>query len=180
VHCNAGTKVVKHVATPKNYGTVWVNKGGIANILSMALVKKKSPVRYDSTKGDHFAVSRPEKDIIFAASAIGIYYHETTNRAMVMVTTIKSNREGLTDREFERAKVAQRALGLVGYPSPRDFKYMVRSNMTKNCSVTSTDIEKAHKLFGDDIATLRGKIVRNTPDAVVVDYVEIPKIVSTS
>jgi hypothetical protein len=92
-----------------------------------------------------------------------------------MVATVKSNRECLTDREFEKAKAARRALGLVGYPSPRDFKNIVRSNMIKSCSVTSTDIDNAHKLFGDDIATLRGKTVRNTPYAVMADYVEIPK-----
>jgi hypothetical protein len=92
-----------------------------------------------------------------------------------MVTTVKSNREGLTGKEFEKAKAARRALGLVGYPSPMDFKNMVRSNMIKNCSVTSTDIDNAHKLFGNDIATLRGKTVRNTLDAVVADCVEIPK-----
>jgi hypothetical protein len=40
VHCSASTKVVKHVATLKNYGTVWFNAEGIANIISMALVKK--------------------------------------------------------------------------------------------------------------------------------------------
>jgi hypothetical protein len=175
VHCNAGTTVVKHAAALKNYGTVWFNEEGIANILSMALVKKKFPVRYDSTKGDHFVVSKPEKDIIFAASASGFYYHDTTNHAVVMVTTVKSNQEGLTDREFEKAKAAQRSLGLVGYPSPWDFNNMVRSNMIKNSSVTPTDIDNAHKNFGDNIATLRGKILRNTPDAVVADYVEIPK-----
>jgi hypothetical protein len=74
-----------------------------------------------------------------------------------MVTTTKSNLEGLTDREFEKAKAARRALGLVGYPSPRDFKNMVISKMIKNFSVTSTDIDNADKLFGDFIATLRGR-----------------------
>jgi hypothetical protein len=47
--------------------------------------------------------------------------------------------------------------------------------MNKNCSVTSTDIDNARKLFGDDIATLRGKNVRNTQDPGMADYVDIPK-----
>jgi hypothetical protein len=51
IYCNAGTKVVKHVTTLRNYGTLWFNEEGIANILSMALVKKKFPVKYDSKKG---------------------------------------------------------------------------------------------------------------------------------
>jgi hypothetical protein len=175
VHFNAGTKIVKHVATLNNYGTVWFNKDGIANILSMSLIKKKFPVRYDSTVGDQFIVSKPDKDVIFAASSSGLYYHDTTNRAVILVTTVKENKEGFTDREFTRAKSARRSLGLVGYPSPRDFKNMVRSNMIKNCTVTPTDIDNAHKLFGADIANLRGKTVRRTQDAVMADYVAIPK-----
>jgi hypothetical protein len=39
-----------------------------------------------------------------------------------MITTVKVNKEGFTDREYKQAKEARRALGLVGYPSPKDFK----------------------------------------------------------
>jgi hypothetical protein len=76
---------------------------------------------------------------------------------------------------IRQSQVRANTLGLVGYPSPRDFKNMVRSNMINNCSVTSTDIENAHTLFGDDIATLRGETVRNTQEQVMADYVEITK-----
>jgi hypothetical protein len=175
VHCNAGMKIFRHVATLQNYGTVWFNKDGIANILSMSLLKKKFPVTYDSAKGDYFIVKKPDKDTIFAGSPSGLYYHDTTNRAVMLVNTVKQNREGFTDREFDRAKSARRALGLAAYPSPRDFKNMVRSNMIKNCNVTPIDINNAYKLFGDDIASLRGKTFRTTPDPVMADYVEIPK-----
>jgi hypothetical protein len=175
VHCNTGTKVVKHVATLRNYGTVWFNEDDIDNFLSMSLMKKKFPVRYDSTAGDQFIVSKADKYVIFVVSSSGLYYHDTTNRAIIMVNTIKGNMEGFPDREFDRATTARRALGLVGFPSPCDFKNMVRSNTIKNCTVTPADIDNAHKLFGDDIATLRGKTVRNTHDAVMDDFVAIPK-----
>jgi hypothetical protein len=114
-------------------------------------------VRYNSAVGDQLIVSKPNKYVIFAASSSGLYYHDTTNRAVMLVTTVKETNEGFTDREFTRTKAARRALGLVGYPSPRDFKNMVRSNMIKNCTVTPTDIDNAHKLFCADIATLRGR-----------------------
>jgi hypothetical protein len=124
-------KIVRHVATLRNYGTMWFNKDGIVNILSMSLLKKKFPVTYDSSKGDYFIVKKPNKNIIFAGSPSGLYYHDTTNRAVMLVNTVKQNWEGFTDREFDRAKSEHRALGLVGYLSPRDFKIMVRSNMIK-------------------------------------------------
>jgi hypothetical protein len=132
VHCNAGTKVVQHVDNLRNYGTVWFNEDDITNILSMSLVRKKSPVRYDSVAGDQFIVSKPDKDVIFSASWSGLYYHDTTNRAVVLVKTVKQNKEGFTEREYNRVKSARRALGLIEYHSPRDFKNMVRSNMIKN------------------------------------------------
>jgi hypothetical protein len=71
------------------------------------------------------------------------------------------------DRDYERAKSARKALGLVGYPSPTDFKTMVRSNMIRNCTVTSTDVANANKILGPDRPTIRGKTVRITPPPVV-------------
>jgi hypothetical protein len=137
--------------------------------------QKRFPVKYDSAKGDYFVVSKPDKDVTFAGSPSGLDNHDTTNNAVVLVNTVKQNQEGFTKREFDRAKSARRALGLVGYPSPRDFKNMVRSYMIKNCNVTPNDINNAYTRFGDAIDTLRGKTVRITHDPAMADYVEIPK-----
>jgi hypothetical protein len=52
---------------------------------------------------------------------------------------------------------------------------MVRSNMIKNFPISPTDITNAHKIFGPDIATLKGKTVRRTPAGVMTEYVKIPK-----
>ena len=41
---------------------------------------------------------------------------------------------------------------------------MVRTNMIKNCPVTTADIEIADKIFGPDLPTLKGKTVRRQPD----------------
>jgi hypothetical protein len=94
---------------------------------------------------------------------------------LIMINTIKENREGYTNQEFERAKVARRALGMVGYPSPADFTNMVRANMIRNCPATPTDITTSNKIFGPDVASLIGKTVRQQPAPVLTDYVEIPQ-----
>jgi hypothetical protein len=52
---------------------------------------------------------------------------------------------------------------------------MMSSNMIKNCPVTSIDVSNANKIFGTDLASLKGEIVRVTPTPVVTDYVHIPK-----
>jgi hypothetical protein len=129
VHCNAGTSIVTPVGTLKNYGEVWFNNKAIANILSLAKVKERYPIHYDSDNGNQFIVAQPTKQVVFQQSATGLYYHDTTNRAVVMVNTVRSNHEGFTNRAVRAAKQARRALGMVGYPSEKDFKHMVSSNM---------------------------------------------------
>jgi hypothetical protein len=92
-----------------------------------------------------------------------------------MVNTVAENREGFTQREYDDAKAARRGLVMVGYSSPKDFKNMFRSNMIKNCPITPANIAAANKIFGPDVASLKGKTTRTTPKPVLIDYVKIPK-----
>jgi hypothetical protein len=94
-----------------------------------------------------------------------------------MVNTVAENREAFTQREYDDAKAARRGLGMVGYSSPRDFKNMFRSNMIKNCPITPANIAAANKIFGPDVASLKGKTTRTNPKPVLIDYVEIPKYI---
>jgi hypothetical protein len=119
-------------------------------------------------------LTKPDKDVVFKQSPAGLYYHDTGDLAFVMVKTIKENHEGFTSREFEKAKEVRCALALVGYPSPKDFMNMVRSNMITNFPVSPIDITNSNKIFGPDIATLKGKTVRRTPEGLITEYVEVP------
>jgi hypothetical protein len=157
IHCNAGTSIVNQVGTLKNNGDVWVNPKAIANILSLARVKERYSVRYNSDEGNQFVVVQPHKQIVFQKSDSGLYYHGTTDRAVVMVNNVGNNREGFTNRAYNRAKQARRALGMVEYPSEKDFRNMVSSKMITNCPVTPTDINAANKIFGPNVASLKGK-----------------------
>ena len=47
--------------------------------------------------------------------------------------------------------------------------------MIANCPVTVDDIKLAEKIYGTDIATLKGKTVRKQPKPVVIDCVSVPK-----
>jgi hypothetical protein len=64
---------------------------------------------------------------------------------------------------------------MVGYPSEKDFKNMVSSNMIRNCPVKPEDISAANKIFGPNVASLKGKTVRATQDPVLTEYVQIPR-----
>jgi hypothetical protein len=94
----------------KNYGEVWFNNKAIANILSLAKVKEIYPVHYDSDNGNQFIVAQPTKQMVFQHSATGLYYHDTTNRVVVMANTVNGNCEGFANRAVRAAKQARRAL----------------------------------------------------------------------
>ena len=75
------------------------------------------------------------------------------------VTTVRTNFEGFSRKQVEGAMAARCLMGMVATPSPRDFEGMVRLNMLKDCPITNDDITNASKIFGTDLATIRGKTV---------------------
>jgi hypothetical protein len=94
------------VGTLNNYGTVWYSKSVITNILSLLKVKHIFYITYNRKNGNQFVVMKPDTQIIFKESKRGLYYHDTANRAITMVNTVKENREGITDRAYKCSKQA--------------------------------------------------------------------------
>jgi hypothetical protein len=121
-------KVVDQVGTLYNNGTVWYSKDVIANVLSLAQVNQRFPIRYDNSNGNQFVVLKTETEIIFKEGVSRLYYHNT--------------QDGFTEREFHRAKQAHRALALLG-----------PSTMINNFPVSKIDITTANKTFGPDVVT---------------------------
>ena len=64
---------------------------------------------------------------------------------------------------------------LLGFPLKRDFENMVRLNIIVNCPITFEYVKNAKLIFGPDITSLKGKLVRRKPASVVTDYVDIPR-----
>jgi hypothetical protein len=54
----------------------------------------------------------------------------------------------------EKARVLYATLG---YPSKKDFKWVIQSNQINNCPVTVQDVDAAHNIWGKNIAALKGK-----------------------
>jgi hypothetical protein len=121
-------KVVDQVGTRYNTGTVWYIKDVIDNVLSLAQVNKHFPIRYDTSNGNQFVVLKTETEIIFKEGVSRLYYH--------------NSQDGFTEREFDRAKQAHRALALLGL-----------SAMINNFPVSKIDIITANKTFGPDVVT---------------------------
>ena len=191
VHCNKGTMVTNEVGQFGNT-EVYLNRHGIANVLSLHRLGRKYNITYDSNdRGGVFIVTTPRGVVEFHPSPNGLHYVDlkaNPEAAIILaqaspimedhyvnVNTVRQNYEGYTKHQVKNAERARRLMGMVASPSERDYQAMVRLNMLKDCPVTNDDIRNAHAIYGPDLASIRGKTVRRAPERVVVDYVDVPR-----
>jgi hypothetical protein len=55
----------------------------------------------------------------------------------------------------------------------KDFKWLIQSNQIKDCTVTVQYIDVARKIWGKNIAALKGKTTRSKSIPVAKDYVKV-------
>jgi hypothetical protein len=72
------------------------------------------------------------------------------------------------------AELARTFYKTLSYPSVKDFKWVIQSNQIKYCPVAIQDIDMALKIWGKNIAALKGKTTRSKSIPVARDYVKVP------
>ncbi len=145
--------------------TMYHNPYEIANVLSLESTKAKHRVTYDSWDHDGvFKVHTKEGIVEFKPSEKGLHYHDTSkdnsNFECMLVNTVRDNFKGHTKHNIAKAKEARR-LQMVENPTDKEFKGMVRERLITNCPVTVQNVENANRIFGPDLANLRGKMIRS-------------------
>jgi len=118
--------------------------------------------------------------MLFKMHVSGLHYYEPFNskgpvRGLTLFNNVSENKEGFTKRQIARAEVAKTLYSTLCYPSVKDFKWVIRSNQIKDCPVTVEDVDVATKIWGKDIAALKGKTTRSAPSPVATDFVKVPK-----
>jgi hypothetical protein len=158
---------------------VWYDKTAIANIFGLSKLKKKHRVTYDSEKEDAFIVHMNKDTLKFECNPKGLYTYKVSEEYLKkqshLINTVKENRVGYTQRQFEQAKRAQELYHIVGTPTIESFKALIKMNAIKNCPVTAEDVNNAKKIFGTDMSSLRGKSTRRKSTLVREDSIEIPE-----
>jgi hypothetical protein len=59
-----------------------------------------------------------------------------------LINTVKENRVGYTQRQFEQAKKARELYHMVGTPTIETFKTLLKMNAIRNCPVTTEDVNR--------------------------------------
>ncbi len=54
---------------------------------------------------------------------------------------------------------------------------MVPGGMISNCPMTAKAVTNNHRIFGSDLAGIRGRTVRRPRESVITDYVQIPWVI---
>jgi hypothetical protein len=133
---------------------VWYDKTAIANIFGLSELKKKHRVTYDSEKEDAFIVHMNNNTLKFECNPKGLYTYKVSDEYLKkqsqshLINTVKENRVGYTQRQFEQAKRARELYYIVGMPTIELFKTLIKMNAIKNCPLTTQDVNNAKKIFG--------------------------------
>ena len=93
--------------------------------------------------------------------------------AFVLVQTVCANFGGFTKRQIEAAVLACKAQARMGHHANPTFKLLVSS--LKNFPVKPADITNASVIFGPYLKGLRGITVRQRPERVENEYIQIPR-----
>ena len=159
---NAGQMVVRNVAEiGDTVAKVWFSKRAITNILSLKMVRDIYPVSYDCERAQ-FVVQQTDfgkPNMIFWMHPSGLHIHDPTETVFSFVTTVEGNKAHFTKRQIKGAEKAQTLYAALGFPSEQDFRWMLQSHQIKDCPVTMDDADVAFKIWGKNIAALKGKTI---------------------
>ena len=115
------------------FGEVWYHPGGIANILSLALVKKHFRITFDSHSDNISHVHFPDgKFRDFHESNQYLYYSDIQARSgfieNVLVNTVRKNKSKFTVKNYSRAVTDRHLQNVLGVSEAYYRKYLVKMN----------------------------------------------------
>ena len=108
---NGGEQISTLVGDLPNFGTVWYNPNSLANILSMADVRKRCRITMDSEKEAAILGHRTNRSVMkFSEFNSGLYYYDADKHSNPTVNnycftqTVEKNKKMFHHREIEGAE----------------------------------------------------------------------------
>jgi hypothetical protein len=182
IYTQTGKAVTKLKVTVPIYGEVWYCPDGITTILSLAHVATTRLVKFESTDGNLFEVTKDDGSTrIFKHSDHGLYYYDMNtsrdstwqghgtyrgNGSAILFNTVAENKTKYTVNDYQRAGKARTIQRRIGRPSTKRYLELANKGRIINCNVTRQDILNAKHIFGPDIGSLKGKTIRKAVDQV--------------
>ena len=147
----------------------------MANLLSLALISKTNRVYMDTAIDNAFYnFDEGSKHLCFhlfwATNLYRLDIEETTKGGCIFTTvagckTTKQRKAaleeaGMLQLDYNQAEKIRDLQQVLMCPSDEDLSNTIENNVIGNNSFTRWDVVSTNKLFGSDIAALKGKMVR--------------------
>jgi hypothetical protein len=178
---NGGHQDSHMVGDFPNLGEVWYNPHSIANILSLAEVRKVCRITMDSSSEDPaMHVHRLDGSVMsFTEHPSGLYVYSpndnsTSVATYTIVSTVAKQKKMFSRREVQAADNARELYRKIGRPSEAVFQQILRQNLIRNCPVTPDDAKRALIIYGPDIAALKGKTTNSQAAPRAPTFIAVP------
>jgi hypothetical protein len=176
-----GSIEIDQVGDLPDFGWAYHHPQALANVLSYAMVEDLATIKYSQQKS-HFVVRfQNGNTYVFERQRGGrktnLYACDMRRYArgrfgIICVNTVSGNEALFTKREVGDARRARDVSRIAGYPSVQHFVKMVKR--MKNCPSSISDVYRAAKIWGPEVAYLKGT-TRNIKTAPVkVEYIPRP------
>jgi hypothetical protein len=187
VFTNGGCQDSHLLGNIPSFGTVWYNPNSLANILSLAVVRKNNRVMMDTAVEPALCVHLANGSVIkFTKYSTGLYFHDarapkvatSTSESVIaysFLNTVEHNKKQFTPKEIEGADAARALYCMIGRPAQKYFEEIHIKNLILNCPVTVADVKRALYIYGPDVAALKGKTTKGTcPGAPMTELLTVP------
>jgi hypothetical protein len=185
-----GHQVTTQMGTLEGFGPVWYNPESIANVLSLAQVRRLRRVTLDTAVSPTFQVHSLDgtNTTDFVEHESGLYLHDASktrntdkvnlnNHSSAAVIsysclqTVANNKSNFTLRQVDAADAARTLYRLLGRPGYSRFIVALKENQILNCPVTVDDARRAELIYGRDVAFLKGKTTASAAKPHVDDFI---------
>jgi hypothetical protein len=176
-----GTKTTNFIGNCREFGLVSYIPNGVANILSFSEVEKQFRIDYRPSYG-FIVFLNNGGEYHFRLNHQGLYVCDFDNfpvfrinhASITLVHTVYENEQLFTKREVEQARIAKDVMRQLAYPSIKDMVSMIKNGVIINLPITIHDIYRAFRIYGPDIAALKGKSKLKKPLAIKPEHIPRP------
>jgi hypothetical protein len=164
IQCNAGVTCTNLQGWLGDFlEPVWYNPDGVANIMSLFVVKKHYRVRYDSDKQDALLVTKPTgRTMVFKPTSKGLYALADHATGWVHVNMVADRQREYTKQEYRDAVLARKIQNIIMFPGVRAYTKIADSQLIANCPIGHVDIVTAEQIFGPNLGALKGKTTKQS------------------
>ena len=176
-----GSMVIDQAGDLRDFGTVYYDPSALANVLCFADVEDRGKITY-CQRQSLFRVVINRNTYIFKRIRTGddrklyacdMRQHARGRLGIVCVTTVSENEALFTRREVGDARRARELSRRLGYPSLNHLIKIVKH--MENSPVRVSDVYRAAKIWGPEIAYLKGTTRNVKTEHIPVEHIPRPE-----